>query len=370
MSGHLVSELNIHFPAFIAAPKDVRNKCVEDVLLFMFRGLSSVKLSASLKEVGGRAKAFRLGMRDDGYLFAMKACIYYLHVHKVGSRTNKWKRVIKHFRIREEDIPTIKFALKSPKVVKLLNRHRKSFEAMRLTDYKAMLDAVAEQVQIYAIKYARKKMSFISRSNSMDIHDLSRDLVLQGLAAINTMYPCIKSPLHALNIIKQAIHNSGVNSIHYHTTQSRGLLVKNSDGTFSSRKVSFDLIGYEKRPAAVHWNAQHDDGDPHQIGIADTATMGETAHDELDAKHLLSKYTGKKLRLLQLMCGEPNRGFTHFLRDSKVIGRTQDNEDYFVDKHKEEGGMDEYVLNAIHYLDCNEQKALRFVRRLRKQLGG
>lgn len=369
MSSSLVKLLNTHFPAFTSQPKLDRSNSAEAVLLFMFRGLTSGGLSKALKPMGGNVKEFRMSLRGDGYLFSIKACIYYLFYHGVNARTKRYERVLKHFQIREEDRPLIAFAMRSSKLLRVMKRYKRRFPAYRLTDFRSLLDTISVEVQVSAAKYTRKKMSFISRATGLGIHDLSTDLVLHGLSAVMQMYPRLISPLHAQNIAKTAIHNEGVNAIHYYTTMGRGTLVRENDGTFSSKKVSYDtLIG---------------DGRVQNVGVGSSSTSGfsgnslgevleerDVLNDQITGQQLLKKYDGKKGQLLRLMCGEPDAGFTHYLRSRKLIKRAADNEDFYVEKAKETAGMDAYIHEAITYLNCNEVKALRFIGRLRQQLGG
>lgn len=371
MPSSVASLIDTHFPGFLGIKLSKKRKCVEAVLLYMFRGINAKDLNAALDGLCGNKKAFRIALRDSGYLFKVKMLLFYCAANGIkSSRDPQVGKLLNKFMVHGEDAKLIQFVNKTDTLRLLLRAHAKKYTVMTLQQFRHMLGGVSNEVEVSAIKYARKKMTFISRSNGFDIHDLSTELLCNSIQAVMSMYPCIESPLHAQNIMKREIHNSGVNAILHYTTQSRGTLVREKDGTFTSLKVSYDSLVKERYLYAVNDVGADSSGmSSMQFGEESDPTR-DVVSDTIAATQLLAAHKGKKQKLLYLMTGEVNARFTRYLRKNKLVRVDKDNEDFFHVLSKKDGGMDTYIEHAMDFLNIEHRKGQRFLKRLRTNLGG
>ena len=370
MPSSIAQHLATSFPGFYGLKREDKRRYVETTLLFMMRGINTNQLNAALKELSGNKKKFRLTINGNGYLFNIKLWLLYCWDRQILSLDHeKAEKVLRHFQINSDDKHLLQFAVESKALTKLMRKHCKSFKILTQTKFREQVSDVAKVVESYAARFVGKKMKFITRANGYDIHDLSAELVCHGVQAVMNMYPCIHSPLHAQNIIKQAIHNSGINIIMHYTTQSRGTLVKNADGTFSSLKVSYD--GLLKERKIYEANPTNTDGGGYAtIGFGDEGDGDrDVVGDSIAAHQILDAYSGRRRRLLVLMCGELDVKFTRYLRRERVIRSDKDNEDLYHNLSSKDDGLETYIGHAMTYLKIPPKKGRRFLSGLRTSLG-
>lgn len=371
MPSSVASLLDTHFPGFHGLKRSRKRKCVEAVLLYMFRGINAKDLNDELSVLCGNKKTFRIALRDSGYIFKVKMLLYYCVANRIKSSKNpKVGKLLNRFMVRGEDACLIRFAYESDAIRKLLRLYTKKYEVMTLQQFRTVLGGIAVEVETSAIKYARKKMSFISRSNGFDIHDLSTELLCNSIQAVMSMYPCIESPLHAQNIMKREIHNSGVNAILHYTTQSRGTLIRAKDGTFSSLKVSYDTLVQERYMYAVNDVGADSSGMASMQFGEESDNSRDVLNDTIAATQLLARYKGKKQKLLYLMTGEVHAKFTHYLRRRSILRNDKDNEDLYHSLFKRNDGIQAYIEHAMAYLKMDPAVGNRFLKKLRTNLGG
>lgn len=373
MATHISTLVSKHFPAFTALPRSKRRAVVESVLLYMFRGIGSTDLTDSVRKLDGSAKAFRLALLKDGYAFQIKAFIYYCFCHGINSEHKRFDKAIRHFKIRDADRKVLDILEWSDDLRKLLTKYKKKYKPLSLTTFKSNMDLVAQQVRVYANKYVGKKMRFITSAHHYDIHDLSAELVCHGVQGVMATYPCIESVLHAQNILKRTMHNKGCNVISHYTTQSRGAVYKNKDGTFSSRKLSYETLLNERGVDSDSFLTAGSDG------VAVFGTVGdklENSNDNLiDAQRLLASAKGKRRRLLLLLSGKVDRKFTRWLQENKKLKADEDNEDFYdkVLTSKAEKwkaiGLQGYIQLAMQFLGMSVKKGMRYLESLRVSLG-
>lgn len=370
MPSSIATLLANNFAGFYGLPKAEKREHVESVLLFMFRGINTTQLNSDLKDLQGNRKNFRLEVNGSGYLFRVK--MFLLYAHNKGVKSHKdpaVKRYARHFMIEQHDLRLINFVAASPALVKLLDSHCKKYKVMTLTRFRTILHDLNNEIQQYAQRMVGKKMLFITRANGYDNVDLASTLAMEGLEAAMKMYPCMESTKHMENVMKRAVHNTGINTIYHYTTQSRSTMFRKEDGTFESLKVSYDSLVKERR-IYESGAAGTDAGGMATMSFEENGdSERDVVGDSIAASQLLTAYKGKKRRLLVLMCGELDVKFTRYLRVNKVVRPDKDNEDLFHAALRKDDGLDNYINHALDYLKMDAAKGQRFIKRLRSKLG-
>ena len=94
---------------------------------------------------------------------------------------------------------------------------------------------LSNKIDVYMGKFITKKLSFLVKSYGLTYHDIKTDMIFSGINAIYKSYPKFESKLHAINIAKRAIHNTGMGLISYNTKSCRNQLYRDQDGLFQSK---------------------------------------------------------------------------------------------------------------------------------------
>lgn len=116
------------------------------------------------------------------------------------------------------------------------------YRAMSLQTVNREIERILLSLDTYLKKYVFKKLKFITHNGYTDAMDIFNELQFAGVSGVYAQYPLIDSRLHLTNIFKCTIQNYGCNLIKFYTTQSRNVLVKEADGTFTSKKQSIDSM--------------------------------------------------------------------------------------------------------------------------------
>lgn len=198
----------------------------------------------------------------------------------------------------------------------------------------------------YMGKFVHKKMAFLISSYGLSADDLKSDLRMSALYALYRGYPQYHSPLHVLNIAKQAIHNRGINIIQENTAQSRNRLITEGAGKFSATNVSLaDMPEEITSYVMVGRSGRYGDNDE----LSDT----RFAFDELN-DHLQD--APKKKRFLLLLRGHYDQEFSDFLG-------VESNEDVACDKE-----FAYTFAKACQFLNIPPEQGEQFVHSLRRVL--
>src|SRR5205085_1438118 len=119
---------------------------------------------------------------------------------------------------------------------------RRGYKPLTPAKLDNLITDVINEIETHTSKFVFKKHTFILDSEGEDAKSIKQELYFWATYAILKAYPRIDSFLHAVNIAKTALHNRGINLIYEHTAQSRKRLIKNPDGTFSSRQVPLQSL--------------------------------------------------------------------------------------------------------------------------------
>lgn len=103
-------------------------------------------------------------------------------------------------------------------------------------------DVLVRGLKPYIGKFVTKKMTFLMKSYGLHRHDIETELYCAGLWALHKKYPFFETPLHAINTVKSAIHNRGIDIIAKNTREKNQRLIRHEDGTFESVNVDISVL--------------------------------------------------------------------------------------------------------------------------------
>lgn len=319
-----------HFPAYDTLVPEDKDWIQEQIILFLFRGISSARLSQLLSEVlvvTSKIIPFRKELTNNGYIIQnLKAAI--------------WMKTTKY--LKKCDHCILDLAKNSVRITSTLEEVYSKFKRVGLTKTnKAISQMLSTQCNEYTEKFIQRKMRFITTSQShLSYSDIKSDLYAEAIRSTWLMYPYIESKLHLKNFIKRVIHNCGINFIHYWTNDSRKNIVA-IDGGYQKNILNF---------SQVLEGTIGQDGDSYTLSKSSQYLLNETLVDfKLDLDRIVSKnrYTKKQISFIKILMG---------------LDKNFDNWSAF--KGYKFTSSDTLVYAASSYLNVNQQKILKFMARL------
>lgn len=359
----LDSIIERHFPAYMDLPMDAKTELHETLLLYLFRGLNSSTLTSTFRDVLEEPVSltlFRNALVSDGYILKnIKG--FLLHAVSAGHTRNYRlaARSARKYGVQDTDVVLAKYVHRSTRLQATLNKYTQTYPILSLPDIDTTLTDVAQDLQKWASIFTRRKLTFICQSNSLDREDMVAELTARALQAVLVTYPCFESTMHATNVAKRAMHNHGINLIMHYTSKGRGILFANGDGTFSSKRVSYDAL------AATHFSQQSNDSEPTYEGL-ELVTHDTQLDTRVAVRSMLEKTPGKKRRFLLYLMGEYCEAFTSWLQEHQIT--SSPNDEYY-DRLAQAGNTQRYIDLALAFLGVRSDVGLRYVTRLRSQLG-
>lgn len=220
-------------------PPDVL-KNADTVFRYLFGLINKYEFRAIL---GKEAKHVWSQVVDNGYaLVNCKLYLYARHVAKVKSMG-----VVKRskFEVSAQDAK----ALGRVNLAGLSTKFKPySLDSFRRLEASILM---APSLQVYIGKFISRKLIFLVKSYSQKRDEIEASLKIAGMYALRKQYPAYASELHALNICKTAIANSGHGMIEYWTRDKRNALLK-ENGRFQAVHVSYDALHH------LSVNPEHD----------------------------------------------------------------------------------------------------------------
>lgn len=367
MANILDAQLRLHFSTYDVLDRQTKHRLVCGVLLYLFRGISSVELTYLLKDYLGQkisVLVFRQVLLGTGYVLRnIKGYLYTLVVKGAFTSRKKALPIARNFHVRDEDIILGKYISTCDGLQKLLlcYYNEKGYKCLTFRYFTHALNQIAEGTQEYTAKFVYRKLRFIYQSNGMEAADFTNDFIAKGIQSVLVMYPCVDGRLHALNIAKQAIHNHGINTILKYTSKGRQTLRKELDGCFSSRKISLDLLQSSRLSNGDSYLANGLDG---HIEMLDYRSQVNRDKQELEiAVHQLMRVASAKQRkAMHLLMGEYCPRFSHWLHTERNI--KMDNVEYY---HRLLGrdSLHLFVNNAFIFLGVGPEEGEAFLQKLR-----
>jgi hypothetical protein len=281
---------------------------------------------AEYKEaIGDKEEAKRLWTATSCSGYILKNCklfAYAVHVNrKQGIATSPAK-----FGIYKEDVPILR---------RLNLNHIKGYKAYSLFDFDNLEGSILKSTEIknYTGKFISKKMSYLMKSYGQSREELFGQMQHAALYALRKSYPCYESDLHALNICKTAIHNSGVGIMEYWNRAKRKALILDQ-GVFQAVKVPFESL------ADVGVDPEHNS--EYRLNIQSLVSISERLKPQ--AQKFMSAAAGLYDPGFSLFIGIDNR------------------------EAAESWAYDRYLSNLRGYYSVTEQQTQKLFQHLRKSL--
>lgn len=237
--------------SYVILSKAVQVELCSLVLLYLFRGCEVQALNAGLKEhlgwSGQDCINFRKDLSQSGYVQKNLKLFTYAFFTKAAPKPEP-------FGVTPADV---KFLAKlnrsknsrSLQLVRLCRNYAsKGFKPRSLEgfDYGLHKACLSLKQDNYCEKFVGKKFKFLTDTGQKDEESLIAEMFEFALRAAYRAYPEIEGLLHLTNIMKQAIHNRGINIIKEETTAKRARMVKNTDGTFNGVLLSLQFADFEQ----------------------------------------------------------------------------------------------------------------------------
>jgi hypothetical protein len=101
----------------------------------------------------------------------------------------------------------------------------------------------SKELQVWMGKFISRKLIFLTRSYGLKRSDIEGQLLHSGMFALRKQYPIYETELHALNICKTAMHNTGMGIIEYWTRDKRNALLE-ENGSFQAVHVPYESLSH------------------------------------------------------------------------------------------------------------------------------
>uniref|UniRef100_A0AB39CDK6 Uncharacterized protein n=1 Tax=Pseudomonas phage HRDY3 TaxID=3236930 RepID=A0AB39CDK6_9VIRU len=196
----------------------------------------------------------------------------------------------------------------------------------------------------------RKKLTFAVKAENNSAQDYTSDLTIKVLRAYHSLIPTKQPEAYIVNYIRRSATNEANNMIDKHTTAKRGRMVKGKADGFGGN--DWDLVCRSESQMGV--NAE-----------------GESEYDTLMNKHedhapcvdsaimlgrLMTKFKGRKRKILEILSGQIDEGFTRFLKRNNKLGRGVDHQDY-----QNRVPHQTFLKTLAQYLGVYQEAFMRFV---------
>lgn len=322
-----------------AAPElvEVDDKALYNAMVnWLFRGLNYAGLSARLCKLAKckvRTNDVVRAVSDKGYVIKDYKLWIFLIVKKryteqqARALADKWG-------ISQDDVSL--FKLTQVGTLAYLKRLAKEYKALTLQKFDEVCTWIMQETKASTGRFAWAKLRFISnhQRTGLDLDDLTGEMRAKGMQGLMLMYPLIDTRLHALNIVKRTIRNTGLNLIQKYVRKKNTALEAKTEGGHQSRVLDIDNLPVADIPAA--------EPDRHSSDLF------------LDYKKLMERYKGGRRVLLGLLSGLFSTSFTQWLNDEKGINTPNDELIDRIPAHR-------YLLLCREYLGVCETACERFL---------
>lgn len=186
------------------------------------------------KQIGDKDLAKRVWTIASESWYVLKNCKLYAHAYAVNRRLGLATSPAK-FAISSEDVSLLKGLD--------LSHIKPGYKAYSVFDFDNLEGAIltSSELKNYIGKFISKKLIFLARSYGLSREEIHGHLLHSALFALRKQYPVYETELHATNICKTAIHNSGMGLIEYWTRNKRNALFEENGG-FQAVHVQHDIL--------------------------------------------------------------------------------------------------------------------------------
>lgn len=343
---------------FPSVPKTV----LYSILRYLFRDISSSQLNKDIREeLGSKTNIikFRKELTRKGYIFNLKAWLFAC-VHYEVSTPEEVRKLASMYEVHETDLELANM-LYGP-LLDTLREYTLTYKVLSLKKFRKHVTRIIKEVEVYTRKFVNKKHRFLMKSNHFDLEDFVLELIAKGIQSLILMYPCVKSSLHATNVVKTSIKHHGINLIKHYTSKKKATLVRFSDGTFGSLKISYNTLLNER---------SYDKTSTYTVsdicgGLSDSSESGNSKLDmQLSVLQLEKGVKPKQKTFIRLLMGEYHQGFTVWLNNKGITNK--DNDDWHSMLLKK-NTLDRYIKLTLDYLGVSRQAGYRFLNKLQLRL--
>lgn len=324
---------------------------------YLFRVCTATDLTKVLRGALGtdvKVIDFRRDLQNGYFLKNVKLWIW--RIVKQQHSPKKAARIMVRYGIQPEDMTLARVAMKHPVLSKKLRNLSARYRGHTLRQYESVLAQCLEDVHGYCTRFAIRKLRFLTFGGHMSHEDLVLELKYYAIYGMLLQYPVVETRLHLTNVGKRAAHNFGINLIQQQTTQGRGHLRQEKDGSFTTVKVS--------RDASADGYLHHINQTADITGNSDNA--GERApdfYDRVTVNTLLARHGGKKRVFLTLLTGHYDKKFSKYLNKQDL----PDN-DLLMERLIRQDTVNKYVDLVADFLDVSPYQTQVFMNQLRQAL--
>jgi len=163
------------------------------------------------------------------------------------------------------------------------------------------------------------KLRFIAKSSNVEFCDLHNDLLYKITQSYYSITPTTMVEAHVVNYLKRVAHNHAMNIIKAETTQKRGRLVNSGRDRENNRLFTLQVVSENQRIPTS-------DGELPSYEEVDTCVT-EQFDLQISVSQILTSLDrrSKKYRLLTILMGTEDQGFTEWLRSRNQCNQSQDN---------------------------------------------
>lgn len=354
-------------PAFAALPKYMKMKWTQMILSTIFRRLSYKQLLARAKKTLGAAVDARTMWKaaiQNGYLVKnVKAWLFWCAKQRLrGAAADKAGAA---FKVKPEDY-CLRLMMTND-CARHLQKLAERYPALTIERIDARVTEIFNDMREWLAKFVHKKMRFVYQQQGLEAHDMSMEVFAKGLHGLYLTYPVIESYLHAVNIVKSAAHNYGINIIMQQTHECRARIIKSSDNTFVTRVVALDDGVAQEIDNTIHEDATGHAEMRHDLerlfnGYAIQGCSSISFQWLLyESEALCTPFMSKKQRFLALLMGYEDWEFNQWLNS---VHRIKSTGSEYLDKTE----VPRFVKLVCQFLGVPEEKGHHFMARLQSRL--
>lgn len=310
------------------------------------------------------AKDFRLKLVDKEYL-SLRLKFYVFRLLRCKLTDAKALLELKReYMILNSDIRNVQHFFKTNHQFRLKLRLRskgiKDNIHLNLKVVRAALKSCLEQIEKKLKSTTYKRLRFICRSQNLDLIDLQNDLTIKVVQAFYKLMPSTMSMAHVINYLKVVANNHAINTIYANTSLRRGRQINTAEK--GSKVDKFKLIvtsENQMRPLSME--------DDNRTSYDELLVTDPTSELELkfSIKQLLVslKPGSKKQKLLLILMGNEDQGFTDWLRAKKHINQKESNYDL-----QSRASVERFNILVGLYLNLSEEKTKLVLDRVSRAL--
>jgi hypothetical protein len=185
-------------------------------------------------QIGDKNTAKSVWKTASEHWYVLRNCKLYAHAYhyngKKGLPTSPAK-----YEISQQDVAILRGLD--------LSHLKAKYKPYSVFDYDNLEGSIltSSHLKAHIGKFVSRKLIFLTRSYGLSRDEIHAHLLHAALFALRKQYPRYESELHAMNICKTAIHNSGMGLIEFWTRGKRNALLK-ENGAFQAVHVQYEVL--------------------------------------------------------------------------------------------------------------------------------